>query len=50
MISEQGTLYILLIILGIGIGNLYGLRMIFQLEKRIALLEEAIRMSLKRKR
>ena len=50
MVSEEGTLYILLVILGVSIGNLYGLKRIFTLEKKIALLEDAIRISLKRKR
>ncbi len=50
MITEEGTLYILLIILGVGIGNLYGLRRIFMLERKIVALELAIRQSLKRKR
>lgn len=50
MVSEEGVLYILLVILGVSIGNLYGLKRIFMLEKKIAMLEAAIRMSLKRKR
>ncbi|MBU0962467.1 MAG: hypothetical protein KKD48_01030 [Nanoarchaeota archaeon] len=50
IISEEGTLYILLVILGVSIGNLYGLKLIFRLEKKIALLEQAIKMSLKKKR
>lgn len=50
VISEEGILYILLVILGVSIGNLYGLRMIFRLERKIAMLEEAIRISIKRKR
>lgn len=42
MISQEGILYILLIILGVSIGNLYGLKKIFSLEGKIMALEAVI--------
>lgn len=49
MVTEEGTLYILLIILGVSIGNLYGLKRIFMLEKKIAALELAIKQSFRKR-
>ncbi len=39
---EEGILYILLIILGVSLGNLYGVKKIFALEKRMVALDEMI--------
>jgi len=42
MVSLETLLYLLVIAIGLGIGNLYGIRRIFILEARIVALEEAI--------
>jgi len=42
IVSQEGVLYILLIILGVCIANLYGLRRIIILERKIMTLEALI--------